>query len=185
MEGGIRRGKRLCAITEAACTDSQSGELLGTKNPHPPATKLRDTEDEMNKAILGIRDLNNQLQALEKRLDSVKESKAAADQCAELRKRARTIEEELIQVNATAQEDEANYPTKLNSKLGYLSGVTDSADTAPTRAELEAFAELSKQVQAELNKWHEVLSKDLPALNDSMRKQEIAVVGTWHAQEQR
>ena len=31
-------------------------------------SKLRDTEDEMNKAILGIRDLNNQLQALEKRL---------------------------------------------------------------------------------------------------------------------
>ena len=103
-------------------------------------SKLRDTEDEMNKAILGIRDLNNQLQALEKRLGSVKESKAVADQCAELRKRARAIEEELIQVNATAQEDEANYPTKLNSKLGYLSGVTDSADTAPTRAELEVFA---------------------------------------------
>jgi photosystem II stability/assembly factor-like uncharacterized protein len=148
-------------------------------------SKLRDTEDEMNKAILGIRDLNNQLQALEKRLGSVKESKAVADQCAELRKRARAIEEELIQVNATAQEDEANYPTKLNSKLGYLSGVTDSADTAPTRAELEVFAELSKQLQAELDKWHEVLSKDLPALNDAMRKQDIAVVGTWHAQEQR
>jgi hypothetical protein len=148
-------------------------------------SKLRDTEDEMNKAILGIRDLNNQLQALEKRLGSVKESKAVADQCAELRKRARAIEEELIQVNATAQEDEANYPTKFNSKLGYLSGVTDSADTAPTRAELEVFGELSKQLQAELDKWHEVLSKDLPALNDSMRKQDIAVVGTWYAQEQR
>jgi hypothetical protein len=148
-------------------------------------SKLRDSEDEMNKAILGIRDLNNQLQTLEKRLGSVKESKAVADQCAELRKRASAIEEELIQVNATAQEDEANYPTKLNSKLGYLSGVTDSADTAPTRAELEVFAELSKQLKAELDKWHQVLSKDLPALNDSMRKQDIAVVGTWHAQEQR
>ena len=148
-------------------------------------SKLRDTEDEMNKAILGIRDLNNQLQALENRLGSVKESKAVVDQCAELRKRARAIEEELIQVNATAQEDEANYPTKLNSKLGYLSGVTDSADTAPTRAELEVFAELSKQLQTELDKWHEVLSKDLPELNDSMRKQDIAVVGIWHAQEQR
>ncbi len=41
MEGGVRRGKRLCAITEAACTDSQSGELLGTKNPHPRATRLQ------------------------------------------------------------------------------------------------------------------------------------------------
>jgi photosystem II stability/assembly factor-like uncharacterized protein len=148
-------------------------------------TKLRDTEDEMNKAILGIRDLNNQLQTLEKRLALVKESKSVADQCTELRKKVRAIEEELIQVNATAQEDEANYPTKLNSKLGYLSGVTDSADTAPTRAELEVFAELDKQLEAELNKWRDVLSKDLPALNDAMRKQDIAVVGTWRAEEQR
>ena len=147
-------------------------------------SKLRDTEDELNKAILGIRDLNNQLQTLEKRLGSVKESKAVADNCAELQKKIRAIEEELIQVNATAQEDEANYPTKLNSKLGYLSGVADSADTAPTRAELEVFSELDKQLQVELNKWREVLSKDLPALNDSMRKQDIAVVGTWHAEEQ-
>jgi hypothetical protein len=148
-------------------------------------TKLRDTEDEMNKAILGIRDLNDQLQTLEKRLALVKESKSVTDQCTELRKKARAIEEELIQVNATAQEDEANYPTKLNSKLGYLSGVTDSADTTPTRAELEVFAELDKQLQAELNKWRDVLSKDLPALNDAMRKQDIAVVGTWRAEEQR
>jgi photosystem II stability/assembly factor-like uncharacterized protein len=148
-------------------------------------TKLRDTEDEMNQAILGIRDLNNQLQTLEKRLALVKESKSVTDQCTELRKKARAIEEELIQVNATAQEDEANYPTKLNSKLGYLSGVTDSADTTPTRAELEVFAELDKQLQAELNKWRDVLSKDLPALNDAMRKQDIAVVGTWRAEEQR
>jgi hypothetical protein len=148
-------------------------------------SKLRDREDELNKAILGIRDLNSQLQAVEKRLGSVKETKAVADNCAELRKKIRAIEEDLIQVNATAQEDEANYPTKLNSKLGYLSGVTDSADTAPTRAELEVFAELDKQLQAELNKWREVLSKDLPALNDAMRKLDIAVVGTWRADEQR
>jgi hypothetical protein len=62
--------------------------------------------------------------------------------------------------------------------------VADSADTAPTRAELEVFAELDKQLQAELNKWREVLSKDLPTLNDSMRKQDIAVVGAWRAEEQ-
>jgi hypothetical protein len=101
-----------------------------------------------------------------------------------MRKKIRAIEEELIQVNATAQEDEANYPTKLNSKFGYLSGVADSADTAPTRAELQVYTELDKQLQTELAKWHEVLSKDLPALNDAMRKQDIAVVGIWHPEEQ-
>ena len=62
-------------------------------------SKLRDTEDEMNKAILGIRDLNNQLQALEKRLGSVKESKAVADQCAR-----------------TAQEGSSNRRKRINSE---------------------------------------------------------------------
>jgi phage shock protein A len=148
-------------------------------------SRLRDREDEMNKAILGTRDLNSQLQALEKRLGSSKETKALAEHAAELRKKIKAIEEELIQVNATAQEDEANYPVKLNSKFGYLSGVTDSADTAPTRAEEQVFAELDKKLSSQLDKWHEAVSKDLAELNDSMRKQDIAVVGTWRAEEQR
>ena len=73
-------------------------------------------------------------------------------------------------MNATAQEDEANYPTKLSNKLGYLSGVTDSADTAPTARNWKVFAELSKQLQTELDTWHEVLSKKglTRRLNDSM-----------------
>ena len=138
--------------------------------------KLRDREEEMNRAILGIRDLRNQLQSLEKRLGAKEENKTVSGSGAELRKKIAAIEEELIQVHATAQEDEANYPTKLNSKLGYLTGVVDSADTAPTEAELAVFAALDKQVEAQLASWRDVLAKDLPALNDSMRKSNIPSV---------
>jgi photosystem II stability/assembly factor-like uncharacterized protein len=138
--------------------------------------KLRDREEEMNRAILAIRDLRNQLQSLEKRLGAKEETKTVTGSGAELRKKIAAIEEELIQVHATAQEDEANYPTKLNSKLGYLTGVVDSADAAPTEAELAVFAALDKQVEAQLATWREVLSKDLPALNDSMRKANIPSV---------
>jgi photosystem II stability/assembly factor-like uncharacterized protein len=138
--------------------------------------KLRDREEEMNAAILGIRDLRTQLQALEKRLGAAEQTKSVTGSGAELRKKIAAIEEELIQVNATAQEDEANYPTKLNSKLGYLTGVVDSADTAPTESEIAVFAELDKQVDAQLVRWREVLSKDLPALNDAMRKANVPSV---------
>jgi photosystem II stability/assembly factor-like uncharacterized protein len=138
--------------------------------------KLRDREEEMNAAILGIRDLRAQLQALEKRLGAAEQTKSVTGSGAELRKKIAAIEEELIQVNATAQEDEANYPTKLNSKLGYLTGVVDSADTAPTESEIAVFAELDKQVDAQLVRWREVLSKDLPALNDAMRKANVPSV---------
>jgi photosystem II stability/assembly factor-like uncharacterized protein len=138
--------------------------------------KLRDREEEMNRAILAIRDLRNQLQSLEKRLGAKEETKTVTGSGAELRKKIAAIEEELIQVHATAQEDEANYPTKLNSKLAYLTGVVDSADAAPTEAELAVFAALDKQVEAQLATWREILSKDLPALNDSMRKANIPSV---------
>jgi hypothetical protein len=93
-----------------------------------------------------------------------------------LRKKISSIEEELIQVNATASEDEANYPTKLNSKLGYLGQVVDSADAAPTAAELAVFAELDPQLEAQLVKWREVLSKDVPALNDTMQKNNVPLI---------
>jgi len=138
--------------------------------------KLRDREDEMNKTILGIRDLRGQLQSLEKRLGPGEQTKMVVSGAADLRKKIAAIEEDLIQVNATAQEDEANYPTKLNSKLGYLTGVADSADAAPTEGELAVFAELDKQLEAQLTAWREVLAKDLVALNESMRKSNVPSV---------
>jgi hypothetical protein len=82
----------------------------------------------------------------------------------------------LIQVNAKASEDEANYPVKLNSKFGYLSGVVDSADAAPTAAEEAVFAEIDRRLEAQLVRWREVLAKDIPALNDEMRKNNIPLV---------
>jgi photosystem II stability/assembly factor-like uncharacterized protein len=138
--------------------------------------KLRDRQDEMNKAILGIRDLRAQLQALEKRLGSGDDAKPVVSSSADLRKKIGAIEDELIQVNAKSSEDEANYPTRLNSKFGYLQEVTDSADAQPTEGELGVFADLDQRLEAQLGKWRDVLSKDVVALNDAMRKNNIPLV---------
>jgi hypothetical protein len=138
--------------------------------------KLRDRQEEMNKTILAIRDLRTQLQSLERRLGSRDDAKTVVSSSSELRKKISAIEEELIQVNAKATEDEANYPTKLNSKFGYLDQVVDSADTAPTAAEYAVLAELDPQLEAQLAKWRDVLSKDIPALNDAMQKNNIPLI---------
>jgi hypothetical protein len=138
--------------------------------------KMRNRQDEMNRAILGIRDSRNQLKALEKRLAGNDGATSIVTSSSDIRKKITAIEEELIQVNATASEDEANYPTKLNSKLSYLNVVSDSADTAPTSAEQAVFAELDKQLESQLEKWREVLTKDLPALNDAMQKNNIPLI---------
>jgi len=146
--------------------------------------KIRDRSDEMNKAIIAIRDLRGQLQALEKRLGPSSPAKSDASNppnpvvtaSTDLRKKISAIEEELIQVNGKSTEDFANYPTKLESKLAYLQNVTDSADTAPTAAEEAVYAELDQRLETQLAKWRDVLSKDVVALNDAMRKNNVALI---------
>jgi photosystem II stability/assembly factor-like uncharacterized protein len=142
--------------------------------------RLRDRQEEMNKAILAIRDLRSQLLALEKRLgaDAAKSeaNKNLIEQSSALRKKISAIESDLINVDSKASEDELNYPTKLNSKLGYLNSAVDSADAAPTEAETALFAELDQQLETQLSKWREVTTKDVPTLNASLRSADIPVV---------
>jgi hypothetical protein len=138
--------------------------------------KMRDRQDEMNKTILAIRDLRGQLQSLEKRLGANEPAKPIVTASTDLRKKISTIEEELIQVNSKASEDELNYPTKLNSKLGYLQNAVDSADAQPTEAELGVYAELDQQLETQLAKWREVLAKDVPAFNDTMQRNNVPLI---------
>lgn len=135
--------------------------------------KMRDRQDEMNKTVIAIRDLTAQLQAIEKRMGTADSAKPLVTASADLRKKIRAIEEELVQVNSKSSEDQANYPTKLNSKLSALENLVDSADTAPTAAEVAVFADLDQRLEAQLAAWRDVLSKDLPTFNDTMRKNNI------------
>jgi photosystem II stability/assembly factor-like uncharacterized protein len=138
--------------------------------------KMSERQDLMNKTVIAIRDLRAQLLAFEKRIGSGAEVKALATESADLRKKIAAIEEELVQVNSKSSEDQANYPTKLNSKLGHLQSLVDSADTAPTPAEDAVFAELDQRLETQLTAWREVLAKDLPALNEAMQKDKVPAV---------
>jgi photosystem II stability/assembly factor-like uncharacterized protein len=145
--------------------------------------KLRDRQDEMNKAILAIRDLRTQLQSLEKRFEKRDDAKRVVEQGAALRKKISAIEEELIQVNSKASEDELNYPTKLNSEFGYLQNAVDSADASPTEAERAVFAQLDQQLESQLVSWRAVLAQDVPALNDAMRQASLPLIAPSSAGE--
>ena len=138
--------------------------------------KMRDRQDELNKAVMAIRDTRAQLQAIEKRLGSADSEKPLVTASADLRRKMSAIEEELIQVNGKSTEDFANYPTKLESKFGALQNLVDSADTVPTAAEVAVFADLDQRLETQLVKWREVLSKDLPAINDAMQKHNVPLI---------
>jgi photosystem II stability/assembly factor-like uncharacterized protein len=138
--------------------------------------KMRDRQEEMNKTVVSIRDLTSQLLLLEKRIGTADSAKPLIAASTDLRKKIRAIEEELVQVDSKSSEDQANYPTKLNSKFGNLQNLVDSADTPPTAAESAVFADLDARLETQLAKWRAVMAKDLPELNAAMQKNNVAIV---------
>jgi hypothetical protein len=49
----------------------------------------------------------------------------------------------------------------------------EAADARPTKQQYEVYEDLEKQAQPLLAQYHELLSKDLPALNEMVNKQNI------------
>ncbi len=124
-------------------------------------------------AVTAIRDLRQQLGALRKRLSGDAATKDIVAATEAIEKKMAPVEAELIEVKAKSSQDMCNYPTKLSSKLAWLSNVTDSADFAPTHQSAEFTAVLQEQLDGQMAKWKEIVSRDVAALNEQIRKANI------------
>jgi hypothetical protein len=147
--------------------------------------KIRDKVTETDDAINQMRDLREQMSALNKRLKDDPRGKAIADAGKSLDKKMTEVEEALIQTKAKSGQDVLNFPIRLNNHLVALSGVVGSADSAPTHQSYEVFDMLSKQVDEQLTKWKALLSTDVKAYNDLIKQQEVPAVIVKQATETR
>jgi len=136
-------------------------------------SKIRDRVKADHDAVKQIRDVRAQLKALETRLKNESRGKDLVTAAEQLDKKMTAVEEELIQVKSKSSEDPLNYPIKVNDKLMALGGTVESAETAPTRQSYDVFDMLSRQLDAQLAKWKEIQSSDLPKLNQELRKQDV------------
>jgi photosystem II stability/assembly factor-like uncharacterized protein len=135
--------------------------------------KIRDKVTETDDAIIQIRDLRGQINAINTRLKNDPRSKVIADDGKALDKKMTVVEEALIQTKAKSGQDVLNFPVRLNNDLVALSGVVGSADSAPTKQSYEVFDMLSKEVDEQLAKWRAILSTDVAAYNNLVKQQEV------------
>ncbi len=138
--------------------------------------KIRERVTQTHDAVNKIRDIRSQINALNKRLENSPQAKAVADAGKQLDKKMTEVEEALIQTKAKSGQDVLNYPIRLNNQLVALGGVVSSADSAPTQASYEVFDMLSKQLDVQLTKWNQILTVDVPAYNEVVRKQEVPAI---------
>ena len=103
-------------------------------------------------------------------------AEAVGKAAAGIREKLTVIEAELIQNRARVQQDQLNFPTRLNAKLSALTSVVASADGAPTRQSYDVFHDLSTRIDQHLIQLQEVPGKDLAALNDLIRTSALPVI---------
>jgi hypothetical protein len=147
--------------------------------------KIRDKVTETDDAINQMRDLREQMSAINKRLKNDPRGKAIAEAGKALDKKMTEVEEALIQTKAKSGQDVLNFPVRLNNHLVALSGVVGSADSAPTRQSYEVFDMLSKDVDEQLAKWRAIVATDVKSYNDLIRQQEVPAVIVKQATEAR
>ena len=129
--------------------------------------KIRDKVTETDDAIIQIRDVREQINAINKRLKDDPRAKAIADAGKALDAKMTVVEEALIQTKAKSGQDVLNFPVRLNNDLVALGGVVGSADSAPTKQSYEVFDMLSKEVDEQLAKWKAIVSTRSSGLQQS------------------
>jgi hypothetical protein len=138
--------------------------------------KIRERVTQAHETVNQIRDIRAQITDLNKRLEKQPQAKAVAEAGKQLDKKMTEVEEVLIQTKAKSGQDVLNYPIRLNNYLVALGGVVESADSAPTQVSYEVFDMLSKQLDEQLAKWKQILSTDVPAYNEVVKKQEVPAI---------
>ena len=150
----------------------QTGPPTGPKAKCGAADKTIETDDAINQ----IRDLREQMNAINKRLKSDPRAKTVADAGKALDKKMTEVEEALIQTKAKSGQDVLNFPIRLNNQLVALGGVVGSADSAPTQQSYEVFEMLSKAIDEQLAKWKGIVATDVKAYNEMVKQQEVPAV---------
>jgi hypothetical protein len=59
--------------------------------------------------------------------------------------------------------------TRLNVALSTLLSAVDSADAAPTTSQMAMFDDVSRVLNQQLDRWKEIKTKDVPALNSALQ----------------
>jgi photosystem II stability/assembly factor-like uncharacterized protein len=138
--------------------------------------KIRDKLNETDVAIIQMRDLRDQITAVNKRLKNDPREKTLADAGKSLDKKMTEVEEALIQTKAKSGQDVLNFPVRLNNHLAALGGVVGSADSAPTAQSYEVFDMLSKQVDEQLAKWKTIVATDVAGYNTLVKQQDVPML---------
>jgi hypothetical protein len=137
---------------------------------------IRDKVTEAHQAILDIRETKKQLNHLKSIWKDDPEMKSIIQKANDIDKEITKIENELYQTKNKSGQDPLNYPIKLTNKLAHVGSLTNRGDFAPTQQAIQVKDELSKLINAELQKWDTIKSVEMESFNKSVKEKGVDVL---------
>ena len=138
--------------------------------------KIRDEISLADQTVNEMNSVRGQIDALKKRIGSNAQQKPIAEAGDAIEKKMQPIDEQLWQGKMKASEEDLNYPDEINDQLKGIAEFMEGSDNAPTAADYAAFQDLSGKVTQLVAQWREIKSKDLAALNEQIRRSNIAPI---------
>jgi photosystem II stability/assembly factor-like uncharacterized protein len=169
-------GKTTTATAEIQKDPRVAASQADLEKQNELAMRIRDRVDAGHEAVNQIRSVRGQLDALKKRLGADVSAKPVLEAGDALKKKMDGVEEKIIQPKSKSGEDPLNFPIQVADQLMALQGTVESADAAPTSQSYVVFDELNTRLETQLAAWREIQSKDLVALNDLMKKNNVPAV---------
>jgi photosystem II stability/assembly factor-like uncharacterized protein len=113
-------------------------------------------QDALHRAVNDIRAIRSIITSQQKMLAGKPGSAAIVAEGNAVLKSAAPIEATLMQVAIKGSEANLNYPGMLNEQIYAFAGLLDDSDTAPTKQELDTYADMHMRLQAQLAAWTEL-----------------------------
>ena len=135
--------------------------------------KIAARISEIHESVKAMREVRTQTHTLDRRFGDDSRYSQLITAAKAFDKKSFDVESQLLQVNAKSSESTLNFPVLIDERLHSLLSSVDSADAAPTAQQYEVFNELEKQAQPLLAQAHDLLGKDLSALNEMVNKSNI------------
>jgi len=136
---------------------------------HRDLSHVYDTVNQM-------RDVRQQLKQMKERLPGTEAAKKVAAAADALDAKIAAVQDELIDLRITSNEDSLAYPFGLDGKLAALAMTVGSAATAPTQPEIDVFQKYSRKLDEDLTKWSGIQTADLAAFQKLTDEQHLHAV---------
>jgi photosystem II stability/assembly factor-like uncharacterized protein len=130
--------------------------------------RIRDRVTEVNKAIIRLRAVKSQIDALGSRIKGHDKAADLIKAGEELKNKLQAVEDVLIQSKSRSGQDPLNYPILLDNKIAALASVVGASDSRPTDQSYAVFEELSAKAGEQLALLEAILAKDLKEFNTLM-----------------